>query len=166
MSQTDIRKVNVFITIAMYSVLNRLFKLRWLLAAEVKSTLKWENLLVNFQHLDTKTVMKIYQDSTQIREAQQDLNTMSEYWIACFFLLHFGSNIAIKCHINKWYEQFWREECSLGTYDLLINFIINVCISLNASIRKESKVNTSQQTEKEQYVLQILFHSITGRTQW
>lgn len=60
MSQTGISKGNVSIIITMYHVLSHLCKLTRLFAAEVKSTLKLENLFDNFQHPDTKTVMKIY----------------------------------------------------------------------------------------------------------
>lgn len=50
----------------------------------------------------------------------------------------------------------------MGNYNLLINFIINIHISFHASIRRGISVNTSQQTGKEQYILQILFHNIAG----
>lgn len=49
----------------------------------------------------------------------------------------------------------------MGIYDLLRYLIINVHIALNTSIWKGSSVNTSQQTGKEQYILQIHFHNIT-----
>lgn len=68
----------------MYSVVNHLPKLRWLLAAEVKSTLKLENLLVNFQHPDRRAFMKIYPESDQIREALQDLTSISGIELPAF----------------------------------------------------------------------------------
>lgn len=63
--------------IAVYGAVNHLFKLRWLLAAEVKSKLKLENLPARFHHPDARAFMKIYQESAQIRDALLDLNSIS-----------------------------------------------------------------------------------------
>lgn len=60
--EIDTSKINVSIIIAMYRVPNHLCELRWILPAEVKSTLELENVLASFQHPSTSVVMKAYQD--------------------------------------------------------------------------------------------------------
>lgn len=73
MSQIDTSKFNVSIIITIYCVLNHFCELRWILPAEVKSTLELENVLANFQHPSTVQLWK----PTKTREALQILNIMT-----------------------------------------------------------------------------------------
>lgn len=57
--------------------------------------------------------MKIYQESAQIREALQDLKSISGTELSTFLQCD-GQNIAINCHINKIYQEFG---CCLSTYN-------------------------------------------------